>query len=350
MSVQTPYLSIVVTTRNDRHGGDMLGRTRAFVNGLLYHTRRCRMACELIIVEWNPPAASPPLREVLPAPQPGDFLTIRYIIVPEALHRRRWMSEQIPLFQMSAKNVGIRRACGEFVLCTNVDILFSDACFDRIARRDFRSDTFYRANRLDIPDDVLKLTSVSEQLQYAAQHPLKRLGKNRHLKHVRGIPDYLYRFKRLTKLLDIPWGWYDRLQQGKMYDLLQLDTMACGDFTLMHKNAWLQIDGYAELDMYSIHVDTLALYAAHLAGMKQEIFEWYECVYHIHHSDGWETLQDDLSTLRFLIKKPGLDWWLVVRATLQMKKEGITRYDINPPDWGLANEQLEEITLSPSEA
>jgi len=35
--------------------------------------------------------------------------------------------DKLPLFQMIAKNVGIRRARGRFVLVTNIDILFSDA-------------------------------------------------------------------------------------------------------------------------------------------------------------------------------------------------------------------------------
>ncbi len=38
---------------------------------------------------------------------------------------------------MIAKNVGIRRARGAFILCTNIDILFSDALFRLLADRTF---------------------------------------------------------------------------------------------------------------------------------------------------------------------------------------------------------------------
>lgn len=348
-TINKPYLSVVVTTRNDNHGGDLLARTQAFVNGLLYQCKKHQLHSELIIVEWNPPADKPPLKEVLPSPQKDDFLRIRYIIVPSEIHRKYLMSDKIPLFQMTAKNVGIRRAKGEFVLCTNIDILFSDGCFERIAKQDFDGKFFYRANRIDVDNGLLQLTSVSDQLAYAEKNQIKRLGRNRHLQHVRGIPSFFFGFPRLMKILDLPWGWVDKLVQGKAYELYQLDTMACGDFTLMHKNAWMKIDGYVELDMYSIHIDSMALYAAHLAGLRQEIFEWYENVYHIHHTDGWETITDAKTMLRFLAQKPGLDWWLVVQATLQMKREDITRYELNKPEWGFANETFEEYVLEPNQ-
>ena len=54
----------------------------------------------------------------------------------------------LPLFQMIAKNVGIRRARGEFVLATNIDVLFSDELMVRIAQRDLRADRLYRCDRL----------------------------------------------------------------------------------------------------------------------------------------------------------------------------------------------------------
>lgn len=342
-----PYLSIIVTTRNDNHGGDLLARTQAFVNGLLHQCRKYDFAAELIIVEWNPPADKPLLKEVLPAPSYADKLSIRYIIVPNQIHKKYLMSDRIPLFQMTAKNVGIRRARGKFILCTNIDILFSDEVFRRLVKQDLNEKYFYRANRLDVDNGLLKLTDFEEQLRYAKHHVLKRLGKNNEIKHVRGLPGFFFGFKYTMKVLDFFWGFADKLLQGAAYELNQLDTMACGDFTLMSKEAWESIDGYAELDMYSIHIDSMALYAAHMQGIKQEIFGWKECVYHIHHTEGWETISDATAMLKFLAKKPGLDWWLVVKATLQMLKEGKRKYDINPPDWGFVNHTFREYELTP---
>ena len=344
--MKEPYFSIVVTSRNDNHGGDLLQRMIAFVNGLLHQSRKFSFEAELIIVEWNPPADKPLLKDVLPQPQAGDLLSIRYIIVPNKIHKQYYTGRSIPLFQMIAKNVGIRRAKGKYILCTNIDILFADECIERLNRKDFAPDTFYRTNRLDAESGLLAFETFEEQMAFAQTHVIKRIGKNETLKHVRGVPDFFYNFNYPMKALDYFWGWYDKIRLGNFYDLAMLDTVACGDFTLMSKEAWIKIEGYMELDLYSIHVDTIALYAAHLQGMKQEIFNYKECVYHIYHEEGWESIDDSIKMLSFMMRKPSLDWWLVVKATLQMLKEGKMKYELNKSDWGFAETKFDEYEFS----
>jgi hypothetical protein len=50
-----PYLSVVVTTRNDDHGGDPLKRLQTFVNTFAAQCVRTGLDAEVIVVEWNPP-------------------------------------------------------------------------------------------------------------------------------------------------------------------------------------------------------------------------------------------------------------------------------------------------------
>ena len=45
-------------------------------------------------------------------------------------------AEALPLYQMIAKNVGPLRARGEFLLATNIDILFSDELMAFLGRRE----------------------------------------------------------------------------------------------------------------------------------------------------------------------------------------------------------------------
>ena len=51
-----PYISVVATSRNDDHGGNMLRRMQIFVNAWIEQCRRHDLASELLLVEWNPPA------------------------------------------------------------------------------------------------------------------------------------------------------------------------------------------------------------------------------------------------------------------------------------------------------
>jgi hypothetical protein len=171
--VAQPYLSVVVTTRNDDHGGNPLGRTQAFINGLIGQCRRHRLQAELIIVEWNPPADRPPLVNVLNWPDDEGFCDVRIIQVPPELHQRFHHWQAMPLYQMIGKNVGIRRSRGEYVLATNIDILFSDELMRFIAEKRLQPGKMYRVNRWDVMADVPVNGSVEEQLAYCETHLIR---------------------------------------------------------------------------------------------------------------------------------------------------------------------------------
>jgi hypothetical protein len=147
------HLSVVATSRNDDHGGGLLRRMQHFVDGLAEQARRHRLAVELILVEWNPPADRPPLVEALRWPADSASCVFRIVTVPPEVHARLKHGDQLPLFQMIAKNVGIRRARGRYVLATNVDILFSDSMI-RFLRDELTPGRLYRADRCDVPTDV----------------------------------------------------------------------------------------------------------------------------------------------------------------------------------------------------
>lgn len=341
----TPYLSIVVTTRNDNHGGDLLRRTTCFVNGLLQQTRNFQLPTELIVVEWNPPAGKPLLHEVLPKPANDDFLQIRYIVVPPELHNQFRHAQTIPLYQMIAKNVGIRRAKGEFVLCTNIDILFSDACFARLAQRNLQTGAFYRANRRDIPKSVMELETVVSQLTFARNNIIRTLGMNGIPIYLKGIPPFFFGFPNALKMVDRIYGLFVRkpLQVTLVH---HLDMNACGDFTLMAKTDWEKIKGYVELDMYSIHIDSMGLMSATAAGMSQVVFKPEEAVYHIDHEDGWES-EDAFRLIRFLESKPCLEWSIVAKAGQKLMAEK-REWGFNTEDWGFYSQTLQEFAFMPA--
>jgi hypothetical protein len=94
------------------------------------------------------------LKDILPKPTKEDKLTIRYIVVGNETHQTLEFASQIPLFQMIGKNVGIKNAKAEFVLCTNVDLLFSDELIKFLSKKILDRNTYYRANRCDIPRSI----------------------------------------------------------------------------------------------------------------------------------------------------------------------------------------------------
>ena len=168
-----PYLSLVVTARNDEHGGNLLNRMQAFVNGWIGQARQHHIPSEMIIVEWNPPQDRLRLAEALHWPDDMGPCQVRFIEVPPEVHRRFAHAEALPLYQMIAKNVGIRRARGKFVLVTNIDILFSSELAAFLGQRRLQPDRMYRMDRHDVMSQVPVDAPVEEQLAFCRSHLIR---------------------------------------------------------------------------------------------------------------------------------------------------------------------------------
>lgn len=339
-----PYLSIVVASRNDNHGGDMLKRMSIFIKGLIYQTQKHRVPTELVFVEWNPPQNAPLLHEVLPKPVNSEYLTIRYVLVPPEIHQQYRFAGVMPLYQMIAKNVGIRRAKANFILCTNVDLIFSDELFGIFAQQNLNKNCFYRANRCDIPAAIEDSWSFEQQLHFAKTHILKRAGLNNKYLHLINAHPLLTKNKWIAKkvnyCVDLKRKWLNNEQEVGLWTL---DTDACGDFTLMSAKAWQQIQGYPELDLYSIHIDSMGLIAAAALGYKQIVFDETACTYHIDHADGWAAM-NPIEKVHFWHKKPGIGWDIVSQCG-QYLLQHKTGYHINPDTWGFSHLNLQEIRV-----
>jgi hypothetical protein len=169
---ETPYLSVVVTTRNDDHGGDPLKRLQAFINTFHQQTRRTGLSAELIVVEWNPPSDRPRIHQLVNVPK-GCGFRIRFIEVPSVLHDAIPFGNVLPLFQMIGKNVGIRRASGRFVLSTNIDIIFSNELVEYLASEQLAPGFHYRIDRHDIEPDFPVTGQLDEQIAYCQTHQLR---------------------------------------------------------------------------------------------------------------------------------------------------------------------------------
>jgi hypothetical protein len=168
-----PYISLVVTARNDNHGGDLLGRMQAFVNNWLNQSRLFQIPSELIVVEWNPPADRPRLAEALRWPSEPGPCTVRIIEVSPELHAELGPRAVLPLYQMIAKNVGIRRARGEFVLATNIDILFSSELAGFLSRRQLDPGRMYRIDRHDAQSGVPVDAGPDAQIAYCRERLIR---------------------------------------------------------------------------------------------------------------------------------------------------------------------------------
>jgi hypothetical protein len=171
-----PYLSVVVVTRNDDHGGNPLTRLQAFVNTFDAQCKRTGLDVEVVVVEWNPPDGKARVSELLECPANCAF-PVRFVEVPPDLHARLEHADVLPLFQMIGKNVGVRRARGQFVLCANIDIIFSNELVEFLAARQLRAGVLYDTDRHDIQSSYPVQASLEEQMAYCHEHHIRVNGR-----------------------------------------------------------------------------------------------------------------------------------------------------------------------------
>ena len=361
MEIGEPYISFVVTARNDDHGGNLLRRMQIFVTGLMEQAKRHNLGAELILVEWNPPPDRPRLSQALSWPR--GPCRVRIIEVPYEIHRRFQHSDKLPIFQMIAKNVGIRRAQGRFILATNVDLLFSDELIRFLASRSLEPQFMYRIDRYDVPSVVPTDVTVEEQLKYC-QHSFIRI----HMRNGSFRKDelrwiwfgrasarlvLLYRYLLLAPRFKVAKKARRKTLAGGLKFLRdwifppypRLHTNGCGDFTLMAREHWHALRGYPELEMFSFNLDSVLLHNAYHGGLREIVLQDPIQIYHIEHASGWTPEGDRKMKERLRVMEiPMLDFPQFESWAIRMQKEKRPMI-LNSEGWGLASDHLLETIV-----
>jgi len=125
---------------------------------------------------------------------------------------------------------------------------------------------------------------------------------------------------------------------------LQLHTNASGDFTLLSHEAWLRSGGYAELEMFSMHIDGLFLYQAHYSGLLERVLPG--ALFHIEHTQGFKPDPDEVASLNSRLEQAAIpqitgDQFMSWVREMYRTQGPLT---FNGPDWGMAREELVEST------
>lgn len=349
-----PYLSVVAASRNDDHGGDPLIRTQIFIDNFARQCDKYRLSAELIIIDWNPVVGRPGLAAVLSMPGSASYCIGKVITVPGALHCRVKYADKLPFFQMIAKNVGIRRARGKFILATNIDIIFSDELMQFIAGQNLDPNKLYRVDRYDIRNGLSKDLTVDETLEYAWANLIRsnlRYQPSALVQHLYGdnpfrkscIPDLDFR-GTIDDVAVIQEHGVWQIRPARSTDMSHLHTNACGDFTLLSRDAWFAIRGYPEFEAFSFNIDSMGLVAAHYAGY-QEVSLLPPCVcFHIEHEMGSGWTPEGEKKLFNRLREGGIlnpEWPVLTPLVREMQEQG-KALEFNNRAWGLADFDLPE--------
>jgi hypothetical protein len=245
-----PYLSFVIAARNDDYAGGMLRRLQVCIDTFLHQAETFELPSELILVDWN----SPPdegLASAVRWPRSTRWCSVRVITVPPAVHATQRFSDRLPILIHRARNVGIRRARGQFVLPTSADILCSDELIDMIAASHLEACALYRIARHDVPLAALDIADYDARLQFCRDH-VQVVHERRGSYCVAGAP--------------------------------ALFTNAAGDFTLLSRELYCRLRGVPEeREYHSMHWDSIFCFMAYAACGKEIIFTDPCRIYHVDH-------------------------------------------------------------------
>ncbi len=151
---RAPYVSIVYTGRNDDFGGDFNHR---FVRALQFNHAQLAGAgvrYDVVFVEWRPVPRKPLLGDLLRGELPAIDPLLTTIEVDRRYHDAFSQNPRVPFLEFIAKNIGIRRATGSYILATNSDIYLGREIVGFIAQRMLRPMVLYRATRVDLKSNL----------------------------------------------------------------------------------------------------------------------------------------------------------------------------------------------------
>ena len=287
-SPKIPYLSIVISSRNDERAGSSLRPMQVSIGGLLEQLEKYCIESELILVDWNPPPDKPLLKDVFPWPaRQLKYCTMRVIVVPTAIHQRYEGADKIPMNRGLATNCGIRRARGEFILPGSIDALYPDELMSYIAPKSLKRDEEYRVDRYDVDRNVVQLNTLEQQLDYCQKHIIQV--------HSQTPPS-------------------NQSARRNRRGLPELHTMAAGDFQLLSRHYWHLLRGYREGSVISAYGDGLLCYMAYAAGVRQVVLNNPMRVYHIDHDNKFnDALIREKLPLQNWLSVPFLSAWFNTR-------------------------------------
>ena len=217
-------LSAVVITRNDNYGGNLNDRATYCLNSLV------NTFDEVILVDWNSPDNKPQLWDI------QDKIDLKgnlkhIVITPEIASM---LTNNDPQAQVCcetlARNIGIRRATGDYIVSTNIDVIAPRRDqLEKTIKNELNDDTFYTISR-----------------RYTDWEQIEKFhGGERKYSDWESLRDHLIENseERTTG---------ESVVEGDNYSIIN----CCGDFQLAHKNIWNEIRGFEEELIYVLYSDT----------------------------------------------------------------------------------------------
>ncbi|MBK8659431.1 MAG: hypothetical protein IPN22_11330 [Bacteroidetes bacterium] len=280
------------------------------VNWFCHYANLFKIHSEFLVVNYNPIEENSSITEAINFPL-SAYVKFKIITVEASFHNsisHKAIRKNVPLYEYIAKNIGIRRATGEYIVSGNPDVIWDVSIFKFIAQKKLQVNCYYRADRADFSGSLPPLLPNYENLQLIRNSVFKMFKKG--FKYECGIAKcpslkilsleimnrwHLFRelkiaeYETLSKKLNLNIN-YNNVEY-------EIHTNASGDFFMMHNSKWHELKGHPENTYLSIHTDSISIAMARYSGLKEKVF--FYLVYHRDHSRRFvpETKDADIESM-----------------------------------------------------
>jgi hypothetical protein len=299
--MDAPYITFVLATRNDNHGGDLLRRIERFIHFLrISFDNTPSNFYELIVVDWNPPEQS---KRISDAINWNEVKNVKHIVIDSNQHKSIEKSAKLkrPMYDYIARNVGINAARGSFICILNQDIIFSSKLSDYIKNKNLNNNFFYRADRIDI-NIPITFEKLSERFMLSNATAVHRRHKKNDCISLNSNLDFskipfecsIRKRWGLQSIVELGKGknnilskYYLSKQKSKglenLLAKLGLHTNASGDFIIASRKAWQIIGGFENTTDFYMHIDSYCVCRFWASGFKQALFKYPAYIFHCNH-------------------------------------------------------------------
>lgn len=233
----------VIPIRNDNYGMFLAERTIQCLNSMI------DVFDEIIVVDWNSPHDVSLLDQIKEYIEPSG--KIRNIVVSKDFVETNMKCAAQPCCEVMARNIGVRRATGEWVVSTNCDIIATPFSLAGLSET-----TMYTARKYCVEEHI----HLTHLFSMTTKDKIDLLKTNKH------------KFNRMMLCSDSPHHRDDK------YSLCT----GCGDFQMAHKNVWCAVRGFEEALKGRNYADSNILGKVFsLSGFSTDIFE--VDLFHLNH-------------------------------------------------------------------
>ena len=252
-------LTAVIISRNDNYGGHLNERATYAINSAI------ETYDEVIYVDWNTDTDKKILTSELNIINRTKLKV--YTVTPDKVLELTRGERVQPMCEVLSRNIGIRRATGDIIVSTNIDIIAPPREQLDIITSKLRRMELVTVIRKDL--ELSQVDKVFSKIPFNSENMLRVFGV-----------DPLHT-KLMSPFIEVTKHTVDQFPETNHHALASV-ICGCGDFQIAHAETWHKIKGFEESMKKRQYADTTVQYKVLMEGGIVRASN-FPPIYHLNH-------------------------------------------------------------------